>query len=80
MEFILKDTKIPLVRSLDAGAYFRDIADALVSIGYIRQKSLFGAPYDFRKGPSKPLIIFFLNIPKTDFDFSPSQTRTKNGL
>lgn len=44
-----------------AGAYFKDIAKALYSMGYERNKSLRGAPYDFRKAPSKyfslPLII-----------------------
>uniref|UniRef100_A0A182QYF1 Phosphatidylcholine-sterol acyltransferase n=1 Tax=Anopheles farauti TaxID=69004 RepID=A0A182QYF1_9DIPT len=33
------------------GAYFVNIANALVSSGYIRDKSIVGAPYDFRKGP-----------------------------
>lgn len=36
-----------------AGAYFKDIANMLVSMGYERRKNLHGAPYDFRKGPSK---------------------------
>lgn len=40
------------------GAYFNQIADALVKHGYIRGKTLFGAPYDFRRGPSKS--TFFL--------------------
>lgn len=35
------------------GAYFNSIADALVKIGYVRNVSLRGAPYDFRKAPSK---------------------------
>lgn len=34
------------------GGYFKDIANALVQIGYIRNKTLRGAPYDFRKAPS----------------------------
>uniref|UniRef100_A0A182NBL1 Phosphatidylcholine-sterol acyltransferase n=1 Tax=Anopheles dirus TaxID=7168 RepID=A0A182NBL1_9DIPT len=33
------------------GAYFVNIANALVSSGYVRDKSIVGAPYDFRKGP-----------------------------
>lgn len=36
-----------------AGTYFKDIGNALVSIGYERRKNLFGAPYDFRKAPSQ---------------------------
>lgn len=35
-----------------AGAYFNSIADALVQIGYVRNSSIRGAPYDFRKAPS----------------------------
>lgn len=35
------------------GAYFKDIANALVENGYVRDVSLRGAPYDFRKGPNE---------------------------
>lgn len=35
------------------GSYFKDIGNALVGIGYVRNVSLRGAPYDFRKAPSK---------------------------
>lgn len=35
-----------------AGSYFKDIANTLVSIGYERNKTIKGAPYDFRKAPS----------------------------
>jgi Lecithin:cholesterol acyltransferase. len=35
------------------GAYFKDIANTLVALGYQRNVSLRGAPYDFRKAPSK---------------------------
>lgn len=35
------------------GAYYKDIAQALVSKGYVRDLNIRGAPYDFRKGPSK---------------------------
>lgn len=34
------------------GAYFKDIANSLVPIGFQRDLNLRGAPYDFRKGPS----------------------------
>lgn len=36
-----------------AGSYFKDIASMLCDLGYVRNSSLRGAPYDFRKGPSK---------------------------
>lgn len=50
-------TKLDVVEWLDpthasAGAYFKDIGNALVSAGYNRNSSIRGAPYDFRKGPS----------------------------
>lgn len=35
------------------GAYFVNIGNALVQNGYKRDISLRGAPYDFRKAPSK---------------------------
>jgi lysophospholipase III len=35
------------------GSYFKDIGNALVTLGYKRGESLRGAPYDFRKAPSK---------------------------
>jgi lysophospholipase-3 len=39
------------------GAYFKDIANMLVKdLGYVRNVSLRGAPYDFRKGPSNKII------------------------
>lgn len=36
-----------------AGAYFNTIADALVAVGYRRNVSIRGAPYDFRRAPSE---------------------------
>lgn len=39
------------------GAYFVDIGNTLVSIGHVRNKSIKGAPYDFRKAPSKFFLI-----------------------
>lgn len=35
------------------GGYYKDIGNALVAAGYVRNVSLRGAPYDFRKGPSE---------------------------
>lgn len=35
-----------------AGSYFKDVSNMLVNLGYERNVSLRGAPYDFRKGPS----------------------------
>lgn len=35
------------------GSYFKVIADTLVNIGHVRNTTIKGAPYDFRKGPSK---------------------------
>lgn len=46
--------------SVRVGAYFSSIADALVKLGpYQRDLSLRGAPYDFRKAPSK---FFFFTL------------------
>jgi len=33
--------------------YFANLADTFVTMGYQREKSLHGAPYDFRKAPSE---------------------------
>lgn len=43
------------------GAYFKSIGNMLVGNGYVRNVSMRGAPYDFRKGPSKELISFKMN-------------------
>lgn len=42
-----------IVQNYDFGAYYTYIVNALVTKGYQRGKNIFGAPYDFRKGPSK---------------------------
>lgn len=48
-----------------AGAYFKDIGNILVNLGYERNKSIRGAPYDFRKGPSKMgrMVFYGLRVP-----------------
>lgn len=43
----------PSITKSLAGAYFKDIANALVAKGYVRNITLRGAPYDFRKAPSE---------------------------
>lgn len=43
----------PIADRYDFGAYFYYIVEALVNRGYVRGADMmFGAPYDFRKGPS----------------------------
>lgn len=49
MEWIDPST---FTRKYDFGAYFTYLVDNLIANGYERLKSLFGMPYDFRKGPS----------------------------
>lgn len=41
-----------------AGTYFKDVGNALVDIGYVRNVSLRGAPYDFRKAPNENADFF----------------------
>lgn len=41
-----------IVQNYDYGAYYTFIVKALLNVGYQRDINLFGAPYDFRKGPS----------------------------
>ena len=36
-----------------SATYFHNIVEALVSMGYERNTTIRGAPYDFRKAPSK---------------------------
>lgn len=43
----------------DFGEYFNHVADALVKYGYVRGETLFGAPYDFRRGPSKLTLSLY---------------------
>lgn len=48
-----------------SGSYFKDIGNALSSLGYKRNVSIRGAPYDFRKAPSKSLKIIINRDKKT---------------
>ncbi|KAJ8729125.1 hypothetical protein PYW08_000706 [Mythimna loreyi] len=41
-----------------SGAYFNTIADSLVKLGYTRNVSILGAPYDFRKAPNENQHFF----------------------
>lgn len=43
------------------GAYFKDVVDSLLPLGYERGVSLLGAPYDFRKAPNE-CEEFFVNL------------------
>lgn len=76
-----------IIQNHDFGAYYTYIVTALANKGYERGKHIFGAPYDFRKGPSKfkskkkkkhissPGMTFFYRI-----NISISQMKTKNGF
>lgn len=37
--------------------YFKDIVDAIIPLGYERDITVRGAPFDFRKAPSKLLSV-----------------------
>lgn len=50
----------PVVDRYDFGAYFYFISNALANRGYERGVNLFGAPYDFRRGPSKAIFSLLL--------------------
>lgn len=50
----------PVIDRYDFGAYYHYIATALINRGYDRGRTLFGAPFDFRKGPSKLFTLFSL--------------------
>lgn len=42
-------------------SYFAYVAETLVSLGYERNNNLKGAPFDFRKAPSKFIKKWFEN-------------------
>lgn len=44
------------------GAYFTDIVNALVKLGHVRNQTLKGAPFDFRKAPSKFKLLLLLFV------------------
>uniref|UniRef100_A0A914RPN5 Glycosyltransferase family 92 protein n=1 Tax=Parascaris equorum TaxID=6256 RepID=A0A914RPN5_PAREQ len=48
---------------VSAGRYFTDIVDMLISFGYRRRKTLFGAPYDWRKAPSYNMDHYRIILP-----------------
>ncbi|KAG4066087.1 hypothetical protein HA402_001334 [Bradysia odoriphaga] len=50
MEFV---DPTPVINYVDYGYYFYYIVAALTANGYDRQKNIYGAPYDFRKGPNE---------------------------
>lgn len=49
----------------DYGIYFQNIITALSANGYDRNQNIYGAPYDFRKGPSRCFSPF--TFTKIDF-------------
>lgn len=65
----------PSITQSLAGAYFKDIANSLVANGYVRNFTLRGAPFDFRKAPGKQSILVSerekkLHTKKSKFKFS----------
>lgn len=38
------------------GSYYTDIATTLVGLGHVRNSTIKGAPYDFRKAPSESIF------------------------
>uniref|UniRef100_F1L2M6 Group XV phospholipase A2 n=1 Tax=Ascaris suum TaxID=6253 RepID=F1L2M6_ASCSU len=42
------------------GRYFTDIVEMLISFGYRRGKTLFGAPYDWRKAPNELTDMYLM--------------------
>ena len=54
-----------------AGNYFATIAESILKFGYERNVSLRGAPYDFRKAPSRNfhLFSFYLCVINTIYKF-----------
>ncbi|CAH1953902.1 unnamed protein product [Acanthoscelides obtectus] len=41
-----------------SGSYFNDVVATLVSLGHVRNKTIKGAPYDFRKAPNENVEYF----------------------
>ena len=61
--------------------YFGKVVDSLLRHGYQRKESIFGAPYDFRKAPSKHntklsnVIWFIFDLPEGALCLCPSLAR-----
>lgn len=61
------------LQNYDCGEYYYGIVIALSNRGYERGVHIFGAPYDFRKGPSKRIFLFCFfhqlwpNLPNMNF-------------
>lgn len=51
--------EIGSISRLLPGAYFVNIVERLVSLGYQRGVNIKGAPYDYRKAPSKFSLDYF---------------------
>ncbi|XP_055309524.1 phospholipase A2 group XV-like [Sitodiplosis mosellana] len=60
----------PVIDRYDFGAYFYYISEALVNRGYARGYTLFGAPYDFRKGPNENKDWFIRLKELTEFAYN----------
>lgn len=63
----------PIINQYDFGYYFYQIIQALVTRGYDRNKNMYGAPYDFRKGPSKFRISISHQKNKKQNEFNSSK-------
>lgn len=73
----------PSITKSLAGAYFKDVGNLLVAHGYERNVTLRGAPFDFRKSPSRLLILLnrtAISQCSSQFSFAQSQMRTNNGF
>ncbi|KAM8717314.1 hypothetical protein ACLKA7_004076 [Drosophila subpalustris] len=58
-----------------AGAYFKDIANVLVELGYERRHNILGAPYDFRRAPNENKQ-FFIDLKQLVEDAYEANNRT----
>ncbi|XP_034101270.1 phospholipase A2 group XV [Drosophila albomicans] len=58
-----------------AGAYFKDIANVLVQLGYVRRHNILGAPYDFRRAPNEN-AQFFIDLKQLVEDAYEANNKT----